>query len=437
MLPELPWRKLIESIKRGNCVLLLGPEASLDPTDTANVPLTHKLANHLANHSALAGNKDLVNRNDIAHVAQLFKQQQDRMDLEMAVGEFYATYQDLTTEFHKCLAELPFTLCINTTLDNFFSNALLQVGKSHVCDFYNFTRGLPSNFIQPTVDKPYIYNLYGSCNDLESLVLTEDELLDFLVNVIKSSPELPPYIRSQFANKNINFLFVGFGFYSWHNRILLHTLNAHNHGIESLAVESQRFFVHPDCSQTTVFYTTNHKITFKQLSWLEFAKQLRGTYKQSVPKVPAPQTSLENAPKVFLCYASEDRDQVEQLSQQLQTAGIEPWQDKQNLRAGDNWDRQLVHVIQKIVDYVVVVQTPAMTGQIEGYFHKEIATALDRQKYFAEGFRFILPVMHSDQQILAQLQSFHAIRLDTSDGLQKLIDAIKTDWQQRQSKDAA
>jgi TIR domain/SIR2-like domain len=439
MPPELPWRKLIESIKRGNCILLLGPEASLDPTDTANLPLTHKLANHLADHPTLSDNKDLVNRNDIAHVAQLFKQQQDRMDLEMAVGEFYAAYKELTTDFHKCLAELPFTLCINTTLDNFFSNALLHedIGKSCVCDYYNFNRGLPSNFIQPTIDKPYIYNLYGSCNDLESLVLTEDELLDFLVNVIKGSPELPPFIRSQFANKDLNFLFVGFGFHSWHNRILLHTLNAHNHSIQSLAIESKSFFVHPDSTQTAVFYTLNHKIKFEQLSWLDFASQLRDTYNQSVSKAPVPQALPENAPKVFLCYASEDRDQVEQLSLQLQTAGIEPWQDKQNLRAGDNWDSLLVHVIENFIDYFIVVQTPAMTGQVKGYFHKEIARALDQEEYFGGRYRFILPVMYSDQEILKNLKKLHAIRLDLENGFQQLTDAIKTDWQQRPKKGAS
>jgi hypothetical protein len=270
----------------------------------------------------------------------------------------------------------------------------------------------------------------------ESLVLTENDRLEFLVNVIKGSPELPPFIRSQFANSDTSFLFIGFGFQQWHNRILLHVLNnAHGHRNRSVALEDQTFFAHPDCQQTVVFYANEHLIEFDQLSWLEFAKKLRSTYEGSAAKKPgvAPEPP-PNAPRVFLCYASEDREQVEQLSQRLRTAGIDPWQDKQNLRAGDNWDRRLVHVIEKLVDYVVVVQTLAMIAQVKGYFHKEINTALKQQEQFEEGFRFVLPVMLSECEGVARLRDLHNISLYEPGGFAGLIDAIQTDWQRRQGQ---
>jgi hypothetical protein len=128
---------------------------------------------------------------------------------------------------------------------------------------------------------------------------------------------------------------------------------------------------------------------------------------------------------------------VEQLGQKLLSAGIEPWQDKQNLRAGDNWDRLLVKIIEEFVDYVIVVQTPAMTSKDEGYFNKEIDTALNRQKKFSIGLRFILPIMLSDCNLLAHLHDFHAIPLDVTGGFEQLVDAIKTDWQKRRKPVAA
>ena len=87
----------------------------------------------------------------------------------------------------------------------------------------------------------------------------------------------------------------------------------------------------------------------------------------------------------------------------------------------------------------IVVQTPVMTGQIEGYFHKEIATALDRQIKFSLGVRFILPIMLSDCKLLAQFDDakLHNIRLDVTGGFEQLTDAIKTDWQQRPKKGAS
>ncbi|HZC02034.1 MAG TPA: toll/interleukin-1 receptor domain-containing protein [Gammaproteobacteria bacterium] len=212
-------------------------------------------------------------------------------------------------------------------------------------------------------------------------------------------------------------------------------LNAHGRRNRSFALEDQTFFAHPDYQQTVVFYANEHLIEFDQLSWLEFAKKLRNTYEGSVAKKPgvAPKPP-PNAPKVFLCYASEDRDQVEQLNQRLRTAGIDTWQDKQNLRAGDNWDRQLVHVIEKLVDYVVIVQTLAMTSQVEGYFYKEIDAVLERQKRFATGFRFVLPITLSTCEGMARLRDLHNISLYEPSGFASLIDAIQTDWQRRQGQ---
>ena len=286
---ELDWSEVIESIKRGNCILLLGPQVSFKPDDPDFLPLSTRLAHYLAENTKL-GDKELVNPDDIAHVAQLYQQKHDHLKLEMAVKRFYDAYTNETTAFHRDMAELPFTLCINTTPDNFFINALIAADKEPIRDYYNFKRTRPFASIQPTDKKPYIYSLYGHCDDPESLVLTEDDLLEFLVKVIKGSPELPPFIRSQFADQDLNFLFVGFGFHSWHNRILLHTLNAHDHRIQSLAVEDRSFFGHPDCCQTSVFYTLHHKIRFEQLSWLEFARQLRNAYNPTpTPKVSTPQ----------------------------------------------------------------------------------------------------------------------------------------------------
>jgi TIR domain-containing protein/SIR2-like protein len=433
---ELRWRGLVERIRRGTCILLLGPGVAIDPDDPEQTPLSVSLAHRLAADATVADDKDLIDCDNLTYVAQLFhRHKKDRIELEMVVDDFYQPFDRLKPDFHQDMAALPFTLCINTTPDNFLYNALFEAGKEPRRDHYNFRRARKVIAVEPIIDKPLVYDLYGSRTEPESLVLTENDRLEFLVNVIKGSPELPPFIRSQFANSDTNFLFVGFGFQQWHNRILLHVLNAQGRRNRSFALEDQTFFTHPDYQQTVVFYANEHLIEFDQFSWLEFAKKLRNTYERSAVKKPgvAPEPP-PNAPKVFLCYASEDRDQVEQLNQRLRTAGIDTWQDKQNLRAGDNWDRQLVHVIENRVDYVVVVQTPAMTSQVEGYFYKEIDAALERQKRFATEFRFILPVTLSIGEGMARLRDLHNISLYEPSGFASLIDAIQSDWQRRQGQ---
>jgi TIR domain-containing protein/SIR2-like protein len=433
---ELRWRGLVERIRRGTCILLLGPGVAIDPDDPDQTPLSVSLARCLATDATVAGDQDLIDCDNLTYVAQLFhRRKKDRIELEMVVDDFYQPFDRLKPDFHQDMAALPFTLCINTTPDNFLYNALFEAGKEPRRDHYNFRRARKVIAVEPIIDKPLVYDLYGSRTEPESLVLTENDRLEFLVNVIKGSPELPPFIRSQFANSDTNFLFVGFGFQQWHNRILLHVLNAQGRRNRSFALEDQTFFTHPDYQQTVVFYANEHLIEFDQFSWLEFAKKLRNTYERSAVKKPgvAPEPP-PNAPKVFLCYASEDRDQVEQLNQRLRTAGIDTWQDKQNLRAGDNWDRQLVHVIENRVDYVVVVQTPAMTSQVEGYFYKEIDAALERQKRFATEFRFVLPITLSIGEGMARLRDLHNISLYEPSGFASLIDTIQSDWQRRQGQ---
>src|SRR5215510_1519042 len=142
----------------------------------------------------------------------------------------------------------------------------------------------------------------------------------------------------------------------------------------SLALEAPEFFAQLQQHQTTVYFTASRTIQFRQDSLNEFAKNLRATYNSLMQARPEPVGTLPTeAPRVFLSYASEDHELVEQLAERLQTAGIVIWQDKQSLRVGDNWYRVLVQVLHKQVDYVVVVQTPAMVRRLEGSFYMEIA----------------------------------------------------------------
>lgn len=221
---ERLWRKLVESIKREKCILVLGPQVSFDSNHPDQLPLSTLLAHHLADHYRLTKSNDFTNPDDLAYVAQLVMQElrKGRSDLDMLVRDFYDQFQSKTTEFHRDLAALPFTLCVNTSPDDLFSNALKEAGKEPVTEFYNFrlTRSYRTDTSSaqqlyrthiPTVQQPYIYHLYGHRSDFESLVVTEDDLLDFLVSIIKSNSELSPLIGSQ-VNQVKNYLFVGFGF---------------------------------------------------------------------------------------------------------------------------------------------------------------------------------------------------------------------------------
>jgi hypothetical protein len=424
-LNEQDWRILIATIHEKRCVLLLGPGVAVAPDDPG-VPLTTRLAHRLADQLPPG---EATNCDNLAHVAQLYQHHfRARMKLEFAVRDFYAPYSKATTVLHQELAKLPFTLCVNTTLDHFLLNAFQDAGKTPIHEFYDFRKARDSYLTDTDPSHPIVYDLYGNIGK-SSQVLTENDLLDFLVNVINSTPPLSPFIKARFKEATTSFLFLGFGFRHWYVRILLHILQTHGHENPSLALEDAVSFDYPEWPQTAVFFEKQHLIEFRHQSWESFASTLREKYEEFIGSEPGETLELPaDAPRVFLCHSHQDRDRVASLAKQLQALGIAIWLDRQNLRGGDNWERQIPQVIRKQVDYVVILQSTAMLDKAESYFYKEINEALERQKGFAEGFRFVIPAQLERGVMLAQLDNLHSPDLTTSQGIRELVQAIQEDW---------
>jgi hypothetical protein len=432
--------KLAERIRRGDdktgggCVLLLGPGVAVDPSDAQRTSVTALLARRLAADPQVQSRCTPEMENNLRHVAQLYYQvhDQDKDDLALVVKDFYAGFQDATTAFHRNLAQLPFRLCISTSPDDFMFNALREAGKNPSRAHYNFHRDRNPGLIRATEKAPLVYYLYGRGDDLDSLVLTENDLIEFLVCVVRGDPDLPEFIKGPLGDRDTTFLFLGFGFQNWYLRVLLHVLNIYGHGSRAMALEDASFFQNPEHFQTVGFFSGDHLIEFRPLRWDEFAERLCADYRgSSGSPAPAGAQPGPNAPVAFLSYASEDREAVETLGAKLAAYGIAVWQDKQNLRGGDNWRRVLRDVIAEQVDYVIVAQTRQMVSQFEGYFYHEINAALMRQDGFKEGTLFVIPVTLDDCETLKELSDLHIIDVRSDQGVSRLAREISDDWRQR------
>jgi hypothetical protein len=212
------------------------------------------------------------------------------------------------------------------------------------------------------------------------------------------------------------------------------SLDLLGHSEKSFALERPEFFTQSKQHQTMVYFSGTNTMEFHQEPLGEFAVRLRVAYK-SIPgptrQAPEPPPG---APVVFLSYASEDRDLVERLAERLKSGGVAVWQDKQNLRGGDNWERVLMHVIQSQVHYFVAVQAPGMVARLQGVFYQEIDEALKRQTRFREGIRFLIPVHTSEHELLPRLSHLHSISIATDDGVSDLIRSIMEDWAREERK---
>jgi hypothetical protein len=274
-------------------------------------------------------------------------------------------------------------------------------------------------------------------------VLTENDLLEFLVKVIQGTPTLSDYIRQRLADPDASFLFVGFGLNQWYLRILLHTLKACKHNAKSIAIESDTFGTAPDTSKAVIYYGSEYSLNFYCRSIQTFTTELaerylsaKGSALDSVSPLP------EGAPKAFLCHCSEDSATVERLEADLKQCGIDTWRDRQNLRGGDRWNEVIPKVLESNeVNYVVVLQSEAMLSRRDSrsYFHKEIEIGLDVGREFGRGIRFVIPCLLEPCDLLPvfQEEKINSIDLTGKDGITPLVSAIKEDWEKRSNGNRA
>ncbi len=108
------------------------------------------------------------------------------------------------------LADLPLPVYVTTNYDDLMVRALKSRGKTpiqEICRWNEyFKRRKPTSDYVPTPEKPLIYHLHGCYEMPESLVLTEDYYLDFLVATSMKQNLLPPRIQKAFTDSSLLFL---------------------------------------------------------------------------------------------------------------------------------------------------------------------------------------------------------------------------------------
>jgi hypothetical protein len=187
---------------------------------------------------------------------------------------------------------------------------------------------------------------------------------------------------------------------------------------------------------TVLFYREGpYKIHFFENRFDEFAKKLRKRYEESEGSADAAAKAIpyrrEERPKVFICHANENKSFAASLYEKLEAAALKPWLDKEKLRGGDRWDEVIKRAISREIDYFLVLQSKALEKKVEGYVNKEIYDALERQKTFRFGTRFIIPLRFEDCGLLQELEHLQTIDLDTEEKTGDLIRIIKRDYAKR------
>ncbi len=137
-------------------------------------------------------------------------------------------------EPHRVVADLELPIYITTNYDDFMTQALrradpLRVPKQLVCRWDLAGKRNRADFdpgFVPTPQNPIVFHLHGRLSDQladqSSMVLTEDDYLEFLVSVSRDKAIIPPCIEAAFASSTL--IFMGYSLEDINFRVIFRKL---------------------------------------------------------------------------------------------------------------------------------------------------------------------------------------------------------------------
>lgn len=441
---ERHWNNLVGSLRHGNCVLMLGSEIPVKASSTTN---GSQSGNTLAEELRLRLARELEeddrspNGNTLAALAQQYEDTEGfgpttlRATAEMVLS----SRQYGPSTVHEQLAALPFSLIVTTGQDSMLEQALKAAGKSPISHRYHLRGDKRENpeFVLPgTPASPVVFHLFGSAEEPSSLVLSENDVLDFLIRVVSERPPLPNSLLRVLKRVGQSFLFVGFGIRHWDLRILLKILLRAlelNRSGPAIAAEPLDGLIQSDRDEMILFYQRGTRVELEDDDVGDFLTKLSdrleadgGFVGQAMPLGPRP--------RVFISYAREDAALASKVFDALQKEYFEPWLDQESLQGGDDWNKRIENDLDAS-DFVLVLYTPAFCQKTDSYVNKEVALACERALRVRGSF--LIPVrtaVLSEDDRVDALRKFDEMELRETafdEDFAKIISTLKREYQRR------
>jgi hypothetical protein len=228
---EKDWDDLLTLIRMQKCTPFIGSAASFP-----YLPLGGELAYDWSNRYEYPLTKDTK---DLAKVAQFMAIDHYPMFPKHIIAQEFKNkdHPNFSEENNPygILADLNLPIYITTNYDNFMFDALKtrqKDPKRELCRWSDeLDQMLKLKKIKPTLNptyipsagRPVVYHLHGYLEIPESMVMTENDYLDFMIRLHeKDSPILPPQITIALATTAL--LFVGYSLADWDFRVLFRSI---------------------------------------------------------------------------------------------------------------------------------------------------------------------------------------------------------------------
>jgi hypothetical protein len=279
---------LINDITEGKCVLFLGPELLVNKAGKYYKAYFKELAEE---HSDCI--IKYFARDNLFSVSPI-NLNVNRRNISDMVSTFYKEAGD--ENILNFVSQLPFPLIINVAPDNAINNIFKK-------NNYNFRSGYFPNpkfktLAPPSIEDPIIYNIFGSIESSQSLIIRHHELFKTIKALIQKD-SIPTAI-SEYLKEASSFIFLGVEFETWYYQLLLSILEID----DSVSV---RIGTPDEIDDDTVSVMNSHfQIAFSGETPFIFLKNIYDSIKKDTPDFLRKQTAQNPLPTAYVSYAWRD-----------------------------------------------------------------------------------------------------------------------------------
>ncbi len=224
--------RLVESVKKGKCILFLGAgvnfpslqEPAYPYPEAQSPPLGGAFSAQLAKLCQFTDHFPRGDPGNLQRVSLCYEITNDRKALVEELKKAVQVGKQPSPTLHA-LANLPFSLIITTNYDQLFERALREAGKNPIVGVYSAeSYDVTQDHSEATVEEPFVYKLHGDIQNPESIVVTDEDYIQFVLRMTDKEPYHPVPDSFRYNFKRWPTLFVGYSFLDYNLRLLFKTL---------------------------------------------------------------------------------------------------------------------------------------------------------------------------------------------------------------------
>lgn len=266
---SISWKLLLRRLQKEKAILLIGPEVIM-ASQQSDQALKEKLQDYIQQDlEGILDDEDLKRIEYYSEDGFFFLEDNYRLEVVESVQEFYKKQQ--INNLYRQLAEIPFHLTLSLSPDKLLGQAFEALNLPYHFHFYDKTSYNTSlddeklNF-KPSKSQRLIYNIFGSVDNEDSMILSYDDLFEFLQRIFNNY-KLPKTVEESILAANC-FVFIGFNYSKWYLKLLLRLMKMHEKVRKVYGMDT------PSTKDIETFFVNEFDMNFTQMDAVSFIEAL-------------------------------------------------------------------------------------------------------------------------------------------------------------------